>query len=162
MWNTFSVCLSRSAEIATVQLRSVLHALLHEAKREPPRSSTSASQWGLCCRARVYRHQEKHVDSHRRKILLFKNKPKKYLFELGIGFLDISCHYLSLGNISPRRKFPAYTGIWTNNLPKSLPKKFWRYRLRYWWLDKSMHLNAITFLEWWLASSIELFWDRSL
>ena len=36
------------------------------------------------------------------------------------------------------------------------------YRLRYGWLDKSMHLNAITILRRWRASSNELFWDLSL
>ena len=88
-----------------------------KAERKPPRSSTSASQCGLRCRAPVYRHGEEDVDFKRRKILLFKNERKKNIFELGIGFLDISCHYLSLGGIFHRRKFSAYTVIWTDDLP---------------------------------------------
>ena len=40
----------------------------------------------LRCRARVYRHGEKHVDSQRRKILLFKNKPKKIFIRAGNRF----------------------------------------------------------------------------
>ena len=50
------------------------------AERKPPRSSISALQWRLRCRAHVYRHGEKHVDSQRRKILLFKNKQKNKHF----------------------------------------------------------------------------------
>ena len=32
-------------------------------------------------------------------------------------FFNISCHFLSLGSIYRRRKFPAYTRIWTDKLP---------------------------------------------
>ena len=62
-------------------------------------------------------HGEKHVDSQGRKILLFKKKQKKNIFELGIGFFYISCHYLSLGSIFRPRKFSAYTVIGTDDLP---------------------------------------------
>ena len=56
---------------------------------------------------------KRNVDPRRRETLVFKNefKKKKNIFELGIGLLDMSCHYLSLGSIFRLRKFPAYTVI---------------------------------------------------